>query len=316
MGCGPSQSGKTDMKSTSREKSWKNTYKQGLIAAFYSYRTTAWYLQAMQILEKQLYTQENLYTNAEKWANFLNFSLQSPYLTYKSEKSEEESQTNLQNLFDLLNSDFNDPEHPISVLISAFVDLYSQEISVLSCKSQAAQLLEISTVILKYCLVLSSTVIELYSTIALVLQGKRMDLDGLVMERVVRTGLGRRMEELAEVIWGNSVERVEEIRQNGEKIAELRRTLPVSIPDFTITEITTQFHHIAHTENCHFRRQALTRIAEKLQGFEGHREVLALCVLRTAAPVLPAQLQLTKLLLAEAPDVLDTCLAAIDWLTV
>ena len=315
MGCSLSQGGKAEPQTTSREKSWKNTCKQGLIAAFYSYRTTAWYIQTMQILEKQLYTQENTYTNAEKWASFLHFSMSSPYLTYKSEKSEEEGETSLRNLFDMLNSDFNDPRHPISVLITAFVDLYSQEISVQSSKSQAAQLLEISTIVLKFCSVLSSTVIELYSTVALVLQIKRADLDGLVMERVVRTGLGRRMEALAEVVWKNSVESMMAIAQQGERIEELRRALPTSIFDFTISEITSQFQYIAQTGNFHFRRQALASISDKLRGFEDTRNLLCLCMLRAAAPALPAQLQVTKLLLAEAPDVLDMCLAAIDCLT-
>lgn len=315
MGCSPSQGDKAVPQASRREKSWKNTCRQGLITAFYSYRTAAWYLQAMQILEKQLYAQENTYTKAEKWENFLHFSLQSPYLSYSSEKSEEEGQTGLRNLFDMLNSDFNDPKHPISVLISAFVDHYSQETSVLSSKSQAAQLLEISTMVLKFCSVLGSTVIELYSTVALVLQGKRADLDGLVMERMLRTGLGRRMEALAEAVWQNSVDRMQATAQQLERIEELRKTVSASISDFTISEITSQFKFIAQTGNFHFRRQAFSNISEKLRGFEDTRALLCLCMLRAAAPALPAQLQLTKLLLAEAPDVLDMCLAAIDWLT-
>ena len=298
-----------------RQKHWNSVCKKGLSTALHSYRASPWYLQELKILEDWPCAQESTYTKAERWQSFLQLSPESLYLAYKFEKSEEE---HLCNLFDLLTSDFNDFKHPIAVLISAFVSEYTRDFAV-PCEtalqaqnnSQAAQLLlESSTVVLKYCSVLTTATIELYSTISLVLQQRKGDLEGLVMQRVLCTGLAQRLEALAEVVWQSSIKKLQAAADRKE---ELRRQVPASVSDFVLSEITAQFQYIANTANFHFRRQALANIQTQLP--VDSAPLISLCILRAAAPHLPAQLHLSKLLLTDAPEVLDASLSAVDWLT-
>lgn len=298
-----------------QQKAWNRVCKNGLTAAFHSYKASAWYLLQLRILDESPFEQGSTYTKAERWQNFLKFNPKSPYLAYKAEKSEEES---LCNLFDLLTLDFNDSKHPLSVLISAFVTEYTRDFFTSSetavqthNSSMAAQLLlETTTVVLKYCSVLTASTLEFYSAVALVLQQKQGDLEGLMMQRVLGTGLAQRLEALAEEVWQPSIEKLKAAAGQKE---ELRRQIPASVTDFDLSEITALFQYITRTDNFHFRRQALANIQTRVMICSA--PVLSLCMLCAAAPQLSAQLHLSKLLLTDVPEILDASLAAIDWLT-
>lgn len=304
-----------------RQKSWNNSCKKGLIATFHSYRTTEWYLECMKTLTDWPYNQESAYVKAERWEHFLQFSTESPCLQYLPDQEEEDEITNL---FRKLATDLQDPKHPISAVISVFMALFSQEIdkgiavSRFKTNPVAAEKLlwEISTVIFKLLSVLDSATVELYSIISLILQRKLLDLNGLLLENIMKKDLNRQIHSLAEIIWQEKQEKYRLLTLREDLRLTLRSEIPGFVSELTLTEVTNQLNSLIICENLHFRRIPLRIISEKLLQVpsECRKTLLALCILRTESVNLVCEFQLTHLFVNEAPEALEAVLTALDWL--
>lgn len=315
-------SGATDLQPR-LARSWSKIFRKHLASSLKQHEEDLWYLETWRIADSWPAEQDAAYVKAERWADFLLLSPLSPYLKYQvGEKNE--SQTNLRNLFDMLNADFLDQKNPIAALISGFLTMFMKQYAASLAQVRDAEvayghLVSISTVILKFVGVLATTATAFYTNVALILQQRRQDLEGLLLALIVRSDVFRLVTGLAVAVQTKAIFSLAEVLASPPSSDSLgiEKKDTTSSMDRALFEMKNLLSTLIATENLHSRRGIFLSLWECLLKWpeEKRLAVAALAVIQTGIETLPGHLYLSRLLLTDSPEGLETFIQAVTSVT-
>ena len=304
-------------------RSWGKIFRKHLASSLKQHEDDLWYLETWRIAGTWPAEQDLAYVKADRWADFLQLSPLSPYLKYQvGEKSE--SQTNLRNLFDMLNADFLDQKNPIAALISGFLTMFMKQYAASLAQDTDAEaaygdLVKVSTLVLKFVVVLVTTASAFYTNVAIILQQRRQDLEGLLLALIVRADLYRLVTSLALCVQAKAISSLAEVLACPplpDSLGIEKKSITPSM-DRALLEMKNLLGAFITTENLHSRRGICLSLWECLLKWPEDRRpaAAALAVIQTGMETLPGHLYLSRLLLTDSPEGLETFMQAVTSVT-
>ena len=252
-------------------KSWCKTYKKYLISTLHAHESDLWFIETLSIVSTWQYTQDEDYLRADRWEDFLQLDLESPYLQYQVGPKFQSEQTP-RNLFDLLDNDFYNNKNPIGVLLETFTTIYLKQFmrDIEECVSEKNKdeadfwLLSLSILITKLDQVLAFTTLKVYSPIYSLLQSHRVDLEGLLLVHLVQGDLYHLIEDLASVSQAVAISRLQDLTnqdlgQEHDFLTQYFISPPIELACDKIKDLLILF---SANENFYERRTLLVRITD------------------------------------------------------
>ena len=304
-------------------RSWSKIFRKHLVGSLKQHEEDLWYIETLRIAGTWPAAQDSAYFKADRWTDFLVLNTTSPYLRYQvGEKNE--SQMNLRNLFDMLNADFLDQKNPIAALISGFLTMFMKQYAASLAEVTEVEraydgLVTVCAVILKFVGVMATTTTAFYSNIGIVLQQRRQDLEGLLLALIIKADLFRLVIGLATTVQAKAISSLAQTLSSpptSDSLGIDKKSITPAM-DRSLIDMKAMLNALIATENLHSRRCILISLEGSLLKWpeEMRLGAAAFAVIQTGAETLPGHLYLSRLLLTDSPEALETFMQAVTSIT-
>jgi len=311
-------------------KSWRKVYLEEFPKVFSpADGEEAWAQAIVELLKDWDQTAELSFTNMQRWGDFLILDLGSPLLKYEAGSGSEAGPVS--NMFNMLYADFADNRNPIGALIASFTATYfaqnmdqiQETIDKRDIQQAPYFLSSLAATILKFQHLLTKTALALYANIAILLEKKLEDLEGLLLTCLVQGEMYRLLERLASVLFLTQTETLKCAMQMTHSLSPetlgLTRSKVTALVEMKCREAKDVLLRMASSENL-FEKRVLLLLIDKLiremSSDEGtKRAFLAWVVFKSNLYTLLPQLHLAKLFFSISPSVLPLCYSAIAQLS-
>ena len=311
-------------------KSWRKVYLEEFPKVFSpADGQEAWAQALVELLKDWDQTAELSFTNMQRWGDFLILDLSSPLLRYEAGTSTETGP--MKNMFAMLHTDFADNRNPIGALISSFTATYFaqnmdqiQETIDKRDTEQAPYFLStLTSTILKFQNLLCTTVLALYSNIAILLEKKLEDLEGVLLTSLVQGEMYRLFERLASVLFTDQTEMLKNAMQMTHSVTPemlgLTRAKVNALVEMKCREAKDVLIRMASSENLYEKRLLLLLIDKLIREMSSDeatkRALMSWIIFKSNLYTLLPQIHLAKQFFAVSPSVLPLCHSAIGVLT-